>query len=52
MLGTHNELKKKGEKLGKFHRLVIELLNDPRRFHMYFRMKKKEFDYLRSSLIY
>ena len=37
---------KKRLKLGEFHRLVQELRNDPRRFHVYFRMTKEEFDYV------
>ena len=32
--------------MGEFHRLVQELRNDPRRFHVYFRMTKEEFDYV------
>ncbi|VVC33296.1 Hypothetical protein CINCED_3A010333 [Cinara cedri] len=35
-----------GEQLGEFHRLFRELRNEPKRFHMYFRMTKEEFDYL------
>ncbi|CAI6354047.1 unnamed protein product [Macrosiphum euphorbiae] len=40
------DINKKISKLGEFHRLVQELPNDPRRFHMYFRMMKEEFDYV------
>jgi hypothetical protein len=42
---VHDIIKKKST-LGEFHRLVQELRNDPRRFHMYFRMTKEEFDYI------
>lgn len=41
---------KKRLKLGEFHRLVHELRNDPRRFHMYFRMTKDEFDYVHNLI--
>jgi len=34
------------EELGEFNRLVQELSEDSHRFHMYFRMKKEEFEYL------
>jgi len=37
---------KNREKLGEFHHLVPELRQCPKRFHMYFRMSKEEFDYL------
>jgi len=39
-------INKKRSKFGELHRLVQELRNDPRRFHMYFRMAKEEFDYV------
>lgn len=41
-----HDINQKRSKLGEFHRLVQELRNDPRRFHMYFRMMKEEFDYV------
>lgn len=44
MLGTRNQLKR--IKLGEFNRLVHELRMGPRRFLMYFRMTKEEFDYV------
>jgi len=37
---------KNREKLGEFHHLVPELRQCSKRFHMYFRMSKEEFDYL------
>ena len=41
-----HEINEKREDLGEFHRLVPELREDPKRFHMYFRMGLEEFDYL------
>jgi len=41
-----HEMNEKRETLGEFHRLVQELKKDPKRFHMYFRMTMKEFDFL------
>jgi hypothetical protein len=40
-----HDINKKRSTLGEFHRLVQELRNDPKRFHMYFRITK-EFDYI------
>jgi len=34
------------EGLGEFRRLVQELRNDSKRFHMYFRMTMEQFDYI------
>lgn len=39
-------INEKREILGEFHRLVLELKKDPKRFHMYFRITMKEFDFL------
>jgi len=46
--GRAREINKK--KLGEFHRLVHELRNDPRRFHIQFRTTKDEFDYIRDLI--
>lgn len=41
-----HDINTKREQLGEFHRLVPQLRKDSRRFHMYFRMSKEEFDFL------
>ncbi|GLV38517.1 hypothetical protein CBL_05127 [Carabus blaptoides fortunei] len=41
-----HDINKQREKLGEFHKLVPELQKDPKRFHMYFRMTKEQFDFL------
>lgn len=40
-----HKINKNREKLGEFHHLYPELRQCSKRFHMYFRMSKEEFDY-------
>lgn len=41
-----HDINTKREELGEFRRLVQELRNDSKRFHMYFRMTIEQFDYI------
>jgi len=41
-----HDINTKREGLGEFRRLVQELRNDSKRFHMYFRMTMEQFDYI------
>jgi len=41
-----HDVNTKREELGEFRRLVQKLRDDSKRFHMYFRMTKEQFNYL------